>query len=143
MLGMMLLLWCASAAGQTNKIARDESPFSGTLSGAALQMYVNYSKALSTGQQKRTEEESEIPSKYWTDPIKELKPVRVYTHRVNIVVVQRIENGIEEGKYIYIPVSSYLPHSGVDGFEFIPNPQQGNRYSMPKDALEFKRTRRK
>ncbi len=60
----------------------------------------------------------EIPSVYWPDRIKALNPIKVYTHRVNVVVVQRLSDGTEEGKYIYIPISSYLPRSGDDAFTF-------------------------
>ena len=55
---------------------------------------------------------------YWPDRIKALNPIKVYTHRVNVVVVQRLSDGTEEGKYIYIPISSYLPRSGDDAFTF-------------------------
>ncbi len=76
----------------------------------------------------------------WTDPIKALNPIRVYTHRVNVVVVQRVHEGIEEGKYIYIPISSYLPQSGDDGFEFTPDPRRGNTYTWGDGVFDFKRT---
>lgn len=61
-----------------------------------------------------------IPSRYWTDPIRALQPIKVYTHRVNVVVVQKISKGVESGIYIYIPISSYLPTDGDDGFTFTP-----------------------
>jgi len=70
----------------------------------------------------------EIPSKYWAESIAKLKPVKVYTHRVNVAVVFRIHDNMEEGKYILIPISSYLPQNGVDGFEFTPNPQKGGLF---------------
>lgn len=76
-----------------------------------------------------------IPPAYWADRIKALHPLRVYSHRANIVVVQKIVGDVEEGKYIYIPVSSYLPQTGDDGFEFTPNPRTG--------AYDFKRIRSK
>jgi hypothetical protein len=59
-----------------------------------------------------------------------------------MVVVQRIHDVIEKGKYIYIPISSYLPNSGDDGFEFAPNPLQGNVYHV-HEVLDFKRTKDK
>jgi len=64
--------------------------------------------------------EAQIPSSYWRDPIKALNPIKVYIHRANIVVVQTIIDGVESGKYISIPISSYLPQNGDDGFTFTP-----------------------
>ncbi|MFC1525409.1 hypothetical protein ACFL6X_01205 [Candidatus Latescibacterota bacterium] len=83
----------------------------------------------------------DIPPAYWAEAIKALQPLKVYLHRINIVVVQRVTDGIEEGKYIYIPVSSYLPQSGVDGFELTPNPMSGDTYTLGDGIFEFKRTR--
>ncbi len=85
-------------------------------------------------------DEGGIPPECWANPIKALRPIKVYTHRVNIVVVQRIHEGIEEGKYIYLPISSYLPHTGDDGFEFTPNPLNGNKYTLGDGVLDFRRT---
>ena len=86
---------------------------------------------------------ADIPPAHWAGRIKALQPLRVYTHRVNIVVVQRVTDGIEEGKYIYIPISSYLPEPGDDGFEFTPNPKTGDTYTLGNGIFEFKRTRTK
>lgn len=82
-----------------------------------------------------------IPPACWSAGIKQLKPLKVYTHRVNIVVVQRVTETTEEGKYIYIPISSYLPHSGDDGFVFKPNPRTGNTYTLGNGVFDFQRTR--
>ena len=83
---------------------------------------------------------ADIPPAYWAEGIRSLQPLKVYTHRVNIVVVQRLIDGIEEGMYIYIPISSYLPEPGDDGFEFTPNPKTGNTYTLGNGIFEFKRT---
>ncbi|MCP4262470.1 MAG: LamG domain-containing protein [Planctomycetes bacterium] len=85
---------------------------------------------------------NEIYSTYWADGIKALNPVKVYTHRINMVVVQHISNGTEEGKYIVIPISSYMPMTGDDGFVFSPEPLNGNTYTMSW-VFDFKRTRSK
>jgi len=68
-----------------------------------------------------------IPPAYWDPGIQRLHPVRVYTHRVNLVVVERVNDGLEHGKYIYLPISSFRPVSAwfshkhaVDGFVFRP-----------------------
>jgi len=69
---------------------------------------------------------SEIPPAYWEPSIQRLHPVKVYTHRVNLVVVQHVNGGTEQGKYISLPVSSFRPVSSylykhpVDGFVFRP-----------------------
>ncbi|MHC4356994.1 MAG: hypothetical protein ACYTE3_14390 [Planctomycetota bacterium] len=83
---------------------------------------------------------NELYPTYWTDGIKALNPIKVYNHKNNIVVVQRISDGIEEGKYIFIPISSYLPMTGDDGFVFSPEPLSGNTYSLGDGVFDFKRT---
>ena len=81
----------------------------------------------------------EIDPIYWADGIRALNPVKVYTHRANIVVVQRITDRTEEGKYICIPISSYLPMTGADGFVFSPEPLSGDTYTLGKGVFDFKR----
>jgi hypothetical protein len=107
-----------------------------TLQGAAHQTYAAHVRAVNAGETARSEG---IPPLYWADKIKELNPLKVYKHRVNIVVVQKVSGIVEEGKYIYIPVSSYLPMSGDDGFVFTPNPKKGNKYHC-HEVLDFRRT---
>lgn len=69
----------------------------------------------------------EIPPTYWDPGIQRLHPLKVYTHRGNLVVVQSVTDGVEHGKYIYLPVAPFHPTSawfsnkhGVDGFVFRP-----------------------
>ncbi len=83
---------------------------------------------------------NEIPPQFWDPRIQALKPIKVYTHRANVVVVQRVQDGVEEGTYIYIPISSYLPMTGDDGFTFSPEPKNGNTYSLGTGIFEYKRT---
>lgn len=83
---------------------------------------------------------NELYPTYWADGIKALNPIKVYTHRVNIVVVQRISNGTEQGKYICIPISSYMPMTGDDGFVFSPEPLSGKTYTLGNGVFDFKRT---
>ena len=70
--------------------------------------------------------EYEIPPKYWTDAIKELKPVKVYDHLLNVAIVLSIRDGAEEGIYIGNVISSYAPIGTalVNGFEFL-QPEEG------------------
>ncbi|HUU20311.1 MAG TPA: hypothetical protein VMW72_24395 [Sedimentisphaerales bacterium] len=93
----------------------DAGPLPDNLATAALQTHIQYIKAVNSGAQKPSDE---IAKKYWTDEIKRLKPIRLYRHRGNIVVVQRASTNWEEGLYISIMISSYAPQSGDDGFTF-------------------------
>jgi len=93
----------------------DAGPFPDTLAKAAWKTHTLYTRAVRSGTQKPSDE---ISKQYWTDEIKRLNPIKVYIHRVNIVVVQKESANREEGTYIYIPISSYLPQSGDDGFTF-------------------------
>jgi outer membrane murein-binding lipoprotein Lpp len=84
---------------------------------------------------------NEIPPAYWAAGIKQLNPVKVYIHQVNIVVVQRVTDGIEEGKYICIPLSSYgSPRTGDDGFVLSRNPSDGKTFPLGYQIFDFKRT---
>ena len=93
------------------------SALPGNLSEAAWKMHAAFIRENAAQAGKS---EDQIPSSYWSDQIKALSPINVYIHRVNIVVVQHIADRVETGKYIYIPVSSYLPANGDDGFTFTP-----------------------
>ncbi len=78
--------------------------------------------------------EYEIPPICWTEPIKELKPVKVYDHRLNVAIVLSIRDGVEEGIYICNVVSSYQPLTRFqDGFDFIRQPEA-------KNVFNFRRT---
>ena len=93
----------------------DADSFPDNLAASALQTHIRYIKAVNSGAEKPSDE---ISKQYWTDEIKRLKPITVYRHRGNIVVVQRASANWEEGKYISIMISSYAPRSGDDGFTF-------------------------
>jgi hypothetical protein len=112
--------------------------FTDNLSGDAYRTYAAYVRAINAGTEKWN---AEIPPTYWADRVKALNPIKVYTHRVNIVVVQKNADGKEKGKYIYIPISSYLPQSGDDRFELTPNPRTGNTYSLGNGVFDFKRSK--
>jgi len=100
------------------------------LAASALQTHIQYIKAVNSGAEKPSVEISKL---YWTDEIKRLKPITVYRHRGNIVVVQRASANRQEGLYISIMVSSYAPQSGDDGFTFI---DIGNNVYDFKRAIE-------
>jgi hypothetical protein len=124
------IVWEDSGTGSISQLFPNE------LVEAANRTFSNY---VHSEEAKETKAQGDIPPKYWTASIRALKPIRVYLHRINVVVVQRVVNGVEEGKYIYIPVSSYLPMSGDDGFTFTPNPLKGNTYDTGDGIFDFQR----
>ena len=109
-----------------------------TLKNAARQTYFSRVRAIKAG--KENSSSNEIHERYWAPAIRELKPLKVYTHRVNIVVVQKVHDNVEEGKYINIIISSYAPTDGVDGFTFQPNPLKGNQYHLGDGVFDYQRT---
>lgn len=117
-LGLTFVVVCLVAVPgcQPGTGADDSSRSPDTLARAAYETYIRYGKAIRAGTVKSTHEI--VPKAYWTDGIKALNPINVYLHRNNIVVVQRVSGAAEEGKYIYVPISSYIPQSGDDGFTF-------------------------
>jgi hypothetical protein len=133
--GLCLMLLGACGC-QSNEIPRSRDD----LMGDAHATYAARARAVNAGTETLT---TEIPSTYWADRIKALNPIKVYTHRANMVVVERISNGTEEGKYICIPISSYLPETGDDGFAFSPDPKSGDTHTLGNGVFDFKRTRSK
>lgn len=115
--GLVCLFGCLFVAFGCQKKpgGGDADPLPDNLATAAWKTHIQYTRAVRSGTQKPSDE---IAKQYWTDEIKRLKPIRVYRHRGNIVVVQKASANREEGTYIYIPISSYLPQSGDDGFTF-------------------------
>ena len=113
------------------------SLFPDNLSGDAYRTFLSYTHSSKAGTDNIPSDE--IPSVYWADHIKRLNPIKVYIHRINIVVVQRSSDDIEEGKYIYIPISSYFPCTGDDGFMFYPDPMGEDTHTLGKDVYDFKR----
>lgn len=134
---LVLLLCCTVSAAQIIDQSSPETRSSSELVGAASATFSNFVR----GVESRPGQDAliEIPSKYWAESIVKLKPVKVYTHKVNVAVVFRIHDNMEEGKYILIPISSYLPQNGVDGFEFTPNPQKGGLFFSGGNVFDFKR----
>jgi len=114
---------------------------------AALETYNHFVRAVNAGEEKSSptipnkywDKEPTIPNKYWDKEMKALDPVRIYTHMVNVVVVQRESDTLEEGKYIYLPISSYLPQSGDDGFTFTPNPLENEKYHLGPGIFDYRR----
>src|SRR5215472_8235230 len=51
----------------------------------------------------------EVPVSDWTPAIQALHPIKVYREGGNLVVVQRLDDGLESGKYLISPLSSTGP----------------------------------
>ena len=51
-----------------------------------------------------------IDKDHWGDAIAKLKPIRVRDDRVNIAIVLAEKDGVEEGLYASLPISSYIPN---------------------------------
>lgn len=109
---------------------------------AAIKTYTNYKKAIREMAKGAISivPEQDIPPKYWEDEIKALKPLRVYTYSgANLVVVQRVNNGVEEGRYITLDTfsTSRAPLDGRDGFMLTRDPKStAPRYGV----FDYKRT---
>jgi hypothetical protein len=120
------MFWGAAIPGlQSNGASKDPASSPEELVRAAEETYAHYLRGL-----ERTREDEgggEIRPWYWSDKIKSLKPARVYLHRLNLVVVQFLDDRFERGKYICLPRSAFLPTNGVDGFEFVLNDSQIRR----------------
>ena len=137
LLAGLCLMLSAACGCQSNEDPESSSLSADDLVEAAHATYAARVRAVRGGTPDPT---NEIYPTYWADGIKALDPIKVYTHRVNIVVVQSAGNGTEEGKYIVIPISSYMPMTGDDGFVFSPEPLNGNTYSLGDGVFDYKRT---
>ena len=120
-MAVLLVCLCSCMQGQ----ADPGSSFHKGIQRDAWRTLSAYDSVLMTQREKF---QREVPSTYWDPGIQRLHPIKVYTHRGNLVVVQRVSQGEEHGKYIYLPVSPFLPVSAwfshkhaVDGFVFRPN----------------------
>ena len=137
LLASLFLMLSATCGCQPNEAPESPSLSADDLVEAAYATWLARRDATRGGTRDPT---NELYPTYWTDGIKALSPIKVYTHRINVVVVQRISGGTEEGKYIVIPISSYMPMTGDDGFVFSPEPLSGNTYSLGDGVFDFKRT---
>ena len=79
----------------------------------------------------QTESVSLSDANNWPNEIKNLDPTGVYSDRVNVVIVIKRKGNVEEGYYVYIPISSYLPSNNKE-WTFVP---------LGKDIWTYKRIR--
>ena len=57
----------------------------------------------------------------------------------NVVVVQKVSAGKEEGVYIYGTYSSHLPFDGQYGFALTPKPNIGNTYTLGTGVFSYQK----
>ncbi len=72
--------------------------------------------------------DANVATEDWPEAIRALRPLRVYYDRANVAIALSREHGVEQGLYIYVPVSSYLPCDG-DGWRFEPVGEDVWRYT--------------
>jgi hypothetical protein len=70
----------------------------------------------------RHREGDTIPESEWAPAVRELNPLRVYVHGLDIVVVLEESPTHEAGKYIVSGLSSKMLQQGDGGFAFSPDP---------------------
>lgn len=70
--------------------------------------------------QSNTPNDDNIPSKYWDESIKTLKPISVRSFCSNYFVVQKNQSGVESGVFIGTPISSCDFPTKENGYDFIP-----------------------
>ena len=113
LISMLLISVALTSCGSSEQ--QVASLYDSPLQKAASETSFAYLTAVRDGLESRSEE---IPQKFWSEELRPLNPIRVYTHNVNIVIVQKENTAMEKGRYVYIPISSYLPRDGDDGFTF-------------------------
>ena len=113
LISMLLISVALASCGSSEQpvVSLHDSP----LQQAATETSFAYLTAVRDGLESQS---AEIPQKFWSEELRSLNPIRVYTHRVNVVIVQEENAEMEKGRYVYISISSYLPRDGDDGFTF-------------------------
>ena len=74
---------------------------------AARQALDKHAKA-----ERKKEAPDDIDAKFWGETISKLKPIRVRNDQVNVAIVLSEKEGVEEGLYVSIPISSYAATVG-------------------------------
>ena len=68
----------------------------------------------------------EISEKRWGPALRRLKPIRLCNDRVNVMITLVDDAGQEEGLYVNLPISSYIPEKDrFVAFESLSQPQDG------------------
>jgi len=104
--------------------------YTNTLFKAAHQTQKAYSKTTKKG----VIWSGDIPRKFWSEQICELKPQRVYFHKSHMVIALKTNGNVEEGITFDTQITSHLLLNGDDGFTL------GERSGF---ASKYKRTIKK
>lgn len=97
--------------------AQPGSPSVREIAQGAMQTYARF--RLDASRKGFTVWPDEIGEEYWAPAIQALKPLKVYHQSVHVVIVQKVENGVEEGLYIWSSSSSEgFPETGRDNFHW-------------------------
>lgn len=90
----------------------------------------------------------EIAKEFWGKTITRLKPVRVMYDRVNVAIVLQDNDKTEQGLYVSLAISSYLPNQDnrFTTFEKLSKPEDKSfntlyRYSIKKTDTKSKATK--
>lgn len=119
--------------GGKPKLPSPDASSSPPLVAAADTMCVNYAKAMEAEDMPALAGvEVEIPAEHWTEPVRDLEPLRVFKHRANAVVARKADGDFESGTYIVTSFSSYRPKTGDDGFEFTALPETPGVFSFKR-----------
>src|SRR5262249_20330035 len=62
--------------------------------------------------ERKKERPDDIDPALWGQAIAKLKPIRIRNDRANLAIVLSEKNGAEEGIYVSLPISSYVPRVG-------------------------------
>jgi hypothetical protein len=71
----------------------------------------------------RHKEGDTIPESQWAPAVRDLNPLRVYVHGVDIVIVLEESPTQESGKYVVSGLSSKMLQQRDGGFTFSPDPE--------------------
>ena len=121
-----------------NDSMKTESSKSEKLLLAAQATHAAFIRSFSAGQEPTS---TDIPRQFWAKEISALDPLRVYSHRVNIVVVQKESDSVEEGTYICPLISSYYPMNGQDGFTYQHDSTNKGVYDSHTGVFHYMRTK--
>jgi len=79
-----------------------------------------------------------IPESEWAPAVRELNPLRVYVHGLDIVIVLEESPTQESGKYVVSGLSSKMLQQGDGGFTFSPDPE-AQRAAPRVEVYDFTR----
>lgn len=125
-----LLFSCTAMMAFGDQLQKTDLPSPEDLQKAAIETSNIYSKAVKKSSATNS---NYIPEKCWTEEIKSLKPIRVYMHGANTVIVLQETAVSESGIYVYNLLSSHIPIDGDNESTF---------YTIGQDIYGYSRERK-